>query len=75
MGEREVGERGEARGRKKMTGGGGEMMAGREGVQGTGVVDRRIAGGIPAVPMEGGEAEGRGCRRLGALPWLPVKEN
>ena len=34
-----------------------------------------VAGGVPAAPMEGGEAERGGHGRPGAMPWLPVKED
>ena len=39
---------------------------GRVGVEGAGVAARRAAGGVPVAPMEGGEMEGGGHRRLGA---------
>ena len=73
--------RGEAGGGEDTTGGGGEKMvsrghpSSREGIQGTGVADRQVIGGVLAVPTEGGEADGGGHGRPGALPRLPVKEN
>ena len=48
---------------------------GREGVQGVGMEDRRVPGGILTASTEGGKMEGGGCGRLGAMPWLSVKEN
>ena len=66
-------------GREETSGGGGEMTAsgGRVGggtrVEGTGVADRGIAGGILVASTEGGEAEGGGHGRPGGLPWLLVK--
>ena len=69
------------RGREKAMGGGRKETAGggcpRGGVgaEGAGVAIRRVAGGIMAAPMEGGETEGGGHGRPGAMPWLPVEEN
>ena len=34
----------------------------------------QVTGGVPAAPTEGGKTEGGGHRRLGAMPWLLVKE-
>ena len=45
--------RGEMGGREKAARGGRKEMVG-----GAGVAARQVAGGIPAVPTEGGEAEG-----------------
>ena len=64
-----------------MQGGGAEMTAGRghyagqTDIEGTGVADGGVIGGILAASMEGGKAERGGHRRLGHLPWLPVKGN
>ena len=75
------GGRGEMRGREETTGGGREEMASRgcprggAGTEGAGVATRRVTGGVLAVPTEEGKAEGGGHRRLGAMPWLPVKED
>ena len=69
------------RGREETMGGGREETAGRghprggAGAEGAGVAIRQVTGGIPAVPMEGGETEGGGHGRLVAMPWLPVKED
>ena len=73
--------RGEMRGAKETTGGGREETVGGghprggAGAEGAGVVARRVTGGIPAVPMEGGEAEGGRYGRLGAMPRLLVEED
>ena len=70
------GGRGETGGGEKTVGGGRKETVGRgcprggAGVEGAGVAARQVAGGIPAVPTEGG-----GHRRPGAMPRLPVKED
>ena len=69
------------RGREKTMGGGRKETVGRghlrggAGAEGAGVVARRVAGGIPAAPMEGGEMEGGGYGRPGAMPRLLVEED
>ena len=63
------------RGGEKAMGGGRKETAGRAGVKGAGVATGRVAGGVPAVPTEGGEMEGGGHGRPGALPRLLVKED
>ena len=74
------GGRGETRGGEKAMGGGREETVsgghprGGAGTEGAGVVTGQVAGGVPAVPTEGGKTEGGRLRRLGAMPWLPVKE-
>ena len=54
---------------------GGGCPRGRAGVKGAGVVARQVAGGVPVAPTEGGETEGGGHGRPGALPRLPVEED
>ena len=73
--------RGEMRGGEETMGGGREETAGRghprggAGVKGAGVATGQVTGGVLAVPMEGGETEGGGHGRPGALPRLLVKED
>ena len=62
------GEKATGGGRKETAGGG--CPRGRAGAEGAGVVTGRVTGGVLAAPMEGG-----GHGRLGAMPWLPVKED
>ena len=56
--------RGEMGGREKAAGGGRKETVGRGhprgrvGAEGAGVATGQVAGGVPAVPTEGGEMEG-----------------
>ena len=75
------GGRREMRGREETTRAGREETAsrgcprGRAGTEGAGVVTGRVAEGVLAAPTEGGKVEGGGHGRLGAMPWLLVKED
>ena len=73
--------RGETGGREKAAGVGRKETAGRGhprgrvGAEGAGVATGRVTGGVLVVPTEGGETEGGGHGRPGAMPRLLVKED